>query len=225
MFSEPSCVMAVFAHPDDAELLCYGLLQRLVGKGARVVVLIVSDGSRGVAVGDQGEDGLALIRMCETRAAFAGLGAEVRSLGAADGSIAATGELISGIEAHLMEVRPDLVVTHHLDKFGFDHQDHIAVARAVRNICIRKPFVATLLSAEPLQPFSDFRPTLFVDITEHLENKIAALAHHASQAGRSYLTEDFHRTRGARWMQLVGTAPTVQTRVFETFAVEKAVLV
>jgi len=215
--------MAIFAHPDDAELLCFGLLRRLVGEGVRVVILIVSDGSRGVAVGHAGDERLAQIRMRETRAALAGIGAEIRSLSEPDGRITATGEVISAIEAQLMEVRPDLVVTHHLDTLGTDHQDHSAVARAVRNICMRKPFVVTLLSAEPLQPFTDFRPTLFVDITDHLQDKVAALAHHTSQAGRAYLTEEFHRIRGARWMQLAGTTLTEQPKVFETFAIEQAV--
>lgn len=225
MIQGVSCAMAVFAHPDDVELLCFGLLQRLAGEGAHIVVLIVSDGSRGVAVGDAGEEGLAQIRMRETRAALAGLDAEILSLDEPDGRIIVTGEVISAIETQIMEVRPDLVVTHHLDTIGSDHQDHAAVACMVRNICMRKQFVTTLLSAEPLQPFTDFRPTLFVDITDHLHEKVEALGHHTSQAGRAYLTEEFHRIRGARWMQLVGTALTEQPRVFETFAVEQAVWV
>jgi N-acetylglucosamine malate deacetylase 1 len=225
MIRGATCAMAVFAHPDDAELLCFGLLQRLAGEGVRVVILIVSDGSRGVAVGDAGNERLAQIRMRETCAALSGIGAEIRSLDEPDGRITATGEVISAIEAQFMEVRPDLVITHHLDTLGSDHQDHSTVARMVRNICMRKPFVMTLLSAEPLQPFTDFRPTLFVDITDHLKDKVAVLAHHTSQAGRAYLTEEFHRIRGGRWMQLVGAAPTEQPRVFEAFAIERAVWV
>ena len=122
-----------------------------------------------------------------------------------------------------MNVQPEVVVTHYLDKIGADHQDHIAVASIVRNICMRKPFVTTLLGAEPLQPFTDFRPSFFVDITEQLPEKIEALELHASQNGRAYLTEDFHRTRGSRWGPLVKTAPVEQPRVFETFSIEQMV--
>lgn len=40
-------VLAVFAHPDDAELTCFGTLGVLHSRGYRVLVGIVTDGTAG----------------------------------------------------------------------------------------------------------------------------------------------------------------------------------
>ncbi|MEP3345023.1 MAG: PIG-L family deacetylase [Litoreibacter sp.] len=215
--------MMIFAHPDDAELLSFGLMRRIFLSGGNIDVLIVSDGSSGIAVGESALDQLPLVRMQETRNALRNIARDVTTLALPDGKITPDGDTVRVIEAAIVDKRPDLVVTHHLDGTGTDHQDHRAVASAVRNICFRKPFVTTILSVEPLQPFTDFKPTCFVDITDHLDEKCEALKHHVSQAGRAYLDKAFHSARGLRWSSLVATKPSHDDRVFETYAIEKTV--
>jgi len=222
MISEATKILAVFAHPDDAELLCFGLLKKFADRGADVRVLIASDGSRGVAVGSDPVQDLSQIRMAETSAALATVAASVETLLLCDGALDPGRELVSAIEAVMQRERPDLVVTHYGDKTGTDHNDHAAVALAVRNICYRKHYVKALISCEPLQPFTDFVPSFFVDISEQMSAKSVALSCHASQAGRHYLSEVFHRARGQRWAALAG--PERVGAIFEAFRIEKMVI-
>jgi LmbE family N-acetylglucosaminyl deacetylase len=222
MFDNTKKVLAIFAHPDDAELLCFGLLMKLAAMSVSVKVLIVSDGARGVAVGEDAQAELARVRMDETRAALSPVTQDVETLSFPDGGLRLDGETVSAIEASIQRTQPDLVVTHFCDPSGTDHHDHGIVAAAVRNICYRKSYVKTLLSCEPLQPFTDFVPTLFVNIVSQFDSKCAALALHASQGGRAYLTEGFHRARGERWAGLARAG--LMGAVFEAFRVEKMVV-
>ena len=45
--TEPLDVLAVMAHPDDAELLCGGALAASSDRGERVGILTLTDGGRG----------------------------------------------------------------------------------------------------------------------------------------------------------------------------------
>jgi LmbE family N-acetylglucosaminyl deacetylase len=222
MLSFTKNVLAIFAHPDDAELLCYGLLKKLASTGVSISILIVSNGSQGVAVGDSAHSTLSLVRMKETRAALRGITENVETLSFPDGNLCVDGKTISAIEEAVLRIRPDFVITHHCDHTGIDHHDHRAVATMVRNICFRTSFIKILLSCEPLQPLANFSPSFFVDTTPYFNDKCLALASHVSQHGRAYLSEAFHRTRAARW---AGLAPKTDegppSAVYEAFCVEK----
>lgn len=220
----PQRVMAVFAHPDDAELLCFGLLKRLADAGASIKVVVVSDGSKGVAVGKHAPHDLPLIRMEETLAALTPITKDVLTLSQPDGVLRMDADLTTNIETMVLRHRPELMISHYVDPTGIDHNDHRVIGSAVRNICFRKPFVKTLLSCEPIQPHTDFRPSLFVDITDQFAAKCTALGMHASQAGRIYLSEDYNRSRASRWMRLDAEHSGEMPSLFEAFRVEKMVI-
>lgn len=224
LLGNPQRVMAVFAHPDDAELLCFGLLKRLARAGASIKIVIVSDGSKGVAVGKHAPHDLPLIRMDETQAALAGVTGDVLTLSQPDGVLRMDADLMTNIETMILHHRPELVVSHYVDPMGIDHNDHRVIGAAVRNICYRKPFVKTMLSCEPIQPHTDFNPTLFVEITAQFEEKCAALEMHASQAGRIYLSPEYTRSRASRWMRLDSEHSVPTPGLFEAFRVEKMVI-
>jgi len=219
----PASALAIFAHPDDAELLSFGLLKRLSAAGVAVSILIVTDGSRGVSAGHQPPSDLPVIRMKETRAALAGITRDVQALALPDGKVIKDGDTVTAIEKVVLDRRPDLVVTHYLDPNGIDHQDHRAIAAAVRNICFRKPFVRTLLSCEPLQPYTDFVPNVFIDISACFAEKCEAIATHQSQNGRVYLSEEFHQTRCLRWAGLMA-GEDGRRSLFEAYRLEKMVV-
>jgi len=220
----PAGVLAVFAHPDDAELICYGTLRTLATQNSIVKVLIMTNGSNGFSVSERANPQLPAMRRDETIAALRQVTSSIRFCDFPDGRLISSADLIGAIETTINDEQPELVITHFADRTGIDHQDHSAVARSVRNICFRKPFVHCLLSGEPIQPYTDFQPNVFVDITPHFEEKCGALSQHRSQAGRQYLEKAFHETRSTRWASLANPEPSVGPRYFESFQLEKLVV-
>jgi N-acetylglucosamine malate deacetylase 1 len=220
----PASVLAIFAHPDDAELICYGTSKKFATGNSVVKVLILTDGSNGFSVSGRADPQLPAVRRDETIAALQQVTSSIKFCDFPDGSLISNADLIGTIETTINDEQPELVITHFADRTGVDHQDHAAVARSVRNVCFRKPFVRCLLSGEPIQPYTDFQPNVFVDITPYFEEKCAALARHRSQAGRQYLEKAFHEARSTRWASLANAGPSTGTRYFESFRLEKLVV-
>ncbi|MFJ4880322.1 PIG-L deacetylase family protein [Streptomyces sp. NPDC088745] len=211
-------VVAVIAHPDDAELLCYGTLRQARLAGAAATVVVVTHGANGVSVADA-DAGRRLDeddRAAEVRAAWAGTGVDTVFLGLPDGALAPDRDLISAVERELAARRCTVLITHSL-RAANDHQDHLAVGTAAANAATRVPSCHTVLHGEPHAPRSGFTPTVLVDITSFLDDKVLALKAHQSQAGRWYLGEEYtrHQAAQAAW-RLRPTAAT-DGRVFETF--------
>jgi LmbE family N-acetylglucosaminyl deacetylase len=211
-------VVAVVAHPDDAELLAYGTLLRYRQLGADVTVLMATHGAGGVSLADAargirlGEDA----RTREVRAAWAGTGVEVAWLGLADGALRPDRGLISAVEGELVRLGCTTVITHspHADN---DHQDHLALATATSNAATRVPSCHTVLYGEPHAPRSNFAPTVLVDITAFLDDKVKALAQHRTQGGRWYLEESYTRQRAAAAGWRLRPTDAAAGRVFEAF--------
>ncbi|MGW5679614.1 PIG-L deacetylase family protein [Streptomyces sp. NPDC003860] len=211
-------IVALVAHPDDAELMCYGTLRRWQDAGATVTVVSATHGANGISRNDYAA-GTRLTpahRPAENTAAFAGTGIMVECLGMTDGALTPGIDLVSAIEDTLARHHCTVLITHALHG-GNDHQDHHAVARAALNAATRIPTCTTVLHGQPHAPHHQTSPTVLVDITDHLDDKIKALAQHHSQAGRYYLTEDYTRWRahGAGWAALPDQAAA--GRAYEAF--------
>src|SRR3954465_14438021 len=69
-------ILAVMAHPDDAELLCAGTLGRAKGDGAAIGVCVMCRGDKGVASDTTARD-LGSVRHEEAKEAVNVLGAEL----------------------------------------------------------------------------------------------------------------------------------------------------
>ncbi|MYZ37958.1 PIG-L family deacetylase [Streptomyces sp. SID4917] len=209
---------AVVAHPDDAELLAYGTLRRYRQLGADITVLMATHGAHGVSLADMAR-GVRLAadeRVREVEAAWDGTGIKVTGLGLADGALHPDRNLISAIEGELVRLRCTTLITHspHADN---DHQDHRALAAATTNAATRVPSCHTLLYGEPHAPRSAFAPTVLVDITAFLDDKVKALARHESQRGRWYLGETYTRQRAAAAGWRLHPSAAAAGRAFEAF--------
>src|SRR5690242_7481683 len=79
-------VLAVMAHPDDAELLCAGTLARAQAEGAQVAICVMCNGEKGVSSGHQIEN-LAEVRRSEMDDAAKCLQAKVFWFDSSDGSL------------------------------------------------------------------------------------------------------------------------------------------
>ena len=179
---EPLDVLAVFAHPDDAELVCGGALAKASARGERVGILDLTRG-------EMGTRGTPELREREAQAAAEVLGVRVRrNAGLPDGRLDGSHEARAVVAAHLRQLRPRVVVTHWLEG---RHPDHRAAARLV----VDASFIAGLRNAEVAgEPHRlhkivhgiAFRedappPSFVVDVTDEIERKLEAIRCFRSQ--------------------------------------------
>src|SRR5215831_4705517 len=116
-------VLAVFSHPDDAELTMAGTLIKLKALGHRTGI---ADLSRG----EMGTRGTPEIRAKEALDAAGVMGLDARvNLGLPDGHLALNEETKTAVVRLFRQHRPKVVFTSHWDD---PHPDHAAVARIVR---------------------------------------------------------------------------------------------
>lgn len=105
-------VLAVFAHPDDAEIAAGGTMANWVDAGREVHLLVLTNGDRGSQdpLLDRGE--LASIRVRETEAAARELGlASVRILDVHDGELENTTQVREQVVRRIREVRAESVLS------------------------------------------------------------------------------------------------------------------
>ncbi|HXT51112.1 MAG TPA: bacillithiol biosynthesis deacetylase BshB1 [Thermoanaerobaculia bacterium] len=194
--SEPLDVLAIGAHPDDAELGCGGTLALLAQAGKRVGLLHLT-------TGEAGSRGTAEGRRREAENAAAALGAVALAfLDCGDGGLRNGTVEEDALIAELRRLRPELV----LGPTPADrHPDHGRAHRLVADAC----FYAGLArrgAGKPHRPaavFSymqhdPFAPSFIVDVSTAWEAKQRALDAYESQLHQPRGTEP-----GAGW----ATAP------------------
>lgn len=189
--AEPT-VMTVFAHPDDAELSCFGLLSRLRDEGWKVVMAIATRGENGADIGEWD-------RVNEATEAAELIGANVVFGSFVDGYVSKTKELITWVEDLLLVHRPTLIVTHFTGEAKLAHQDHVAVEGAVHVAMRRADWLPDLVLAEGIENDPSFRPNWFVNIGAYFDCKQQAIAIHSSQAAKHYMEAEYTELRARRW--------------------------
>lgn len=197
----PERALVVVAHPDDCDFGSAGTVATWTARGAQVSYCIVTDGSAGSADPDVDLSKLAEIRQLEQRAAAAAVGVhDVTFLGYPDGRLAVSLDVRRDISREIRRVRPDVVVSQSpqrlFDRIRASHPDHLAAGEAA--LCAvypdaRNPYAfPELLTEEGLEPFevpevwlmASPSPNRYVDISDHVEDKIAALLCHETQIAK-----------------------------------------
>lgn len=179
----PCDVLAVGAHPDDAELGCGATLARLATAGRRVAILDLT-------AGELGTRGDVEVRADEADAAGRALGVSWRHcLGLPDGGL--DGGHDGQLAAVVRVVRAAVPRVVLLPDARDPHPDHAATAALVRRATflagvgkygaeLGAPWRPRLLLAYP-GPRQQLTVDLVVDVTSVYARKRAALAAHASQ--------------------------------------------
>lgn len=190
----PQTVLVLVPHPDDAEFGAGGTIARLARAGARVLIVIATDGSKGALEADH--DTLAQRRTEEARRAAAVLGAEPPiMLGHPDLELDTLppGRLREQFIRLIRCFRPDVVIAQDPATPGEKHPDHCVAAWAAAEAVAfaHLPNLHPEHLAEGLAPHFVTEKYFFrapaadqnklVDITDTLEVKLAALAEHRSQ--------------------------------------------
>ena len=192
----PGRALAIYAHPDDADVSCGGTLARWAEQGGEVHVVVCTNGDKGSA--DAAVDPAALVRRrageVQRAAEALGIAGHVL-LGHPDGELYDERQLVSELVAHVRRLRPEVVVCPDPTAvfFGqhyFNHRDHRAVGWAALDAVA--PAAAQphyFPEAGPAHQVSSVlmsgtvTPDVWVDISSTLERKTRAVMCHESQLG------------------------------------------
>ncbi len=191
--TEPLDVLAVMAHPDDAEIFCGGALIKSAEAGERTGVLDLT-------AGEAGSRGTIESRAREAAAAAEAMGlADRRCAGLKDTGLAGDRNSRVVVAGLIRTLRPRVVVTHWT---GGRHPDHRAAAALARDASFmaglrnfpaegpphrpEKVVHALAFAQEPV------KPTFVIDVTGQMDRKIEALSAYGSQfRGTSGIGEVF----------------------------------
>ena len=193
MPEEWESALAIVAHPDDLEYGTASAIARWTSQDKKITYIMVSSGEAGID--GMHPDESKVVREAEERASAKAVGVDVvEFLGHTDGVIEYGLPLRRDIARVIRLHRPDVVVTqgHELTRRGGSlvMADHrvvgLAVLDAIRDAANRWIFLELL--EEGLEPWGEVRfacvggggpdATYGVDVTEHIERGVAALAEH-----------------------------------------------
>ena len=165
-------ILAISAHPDDAEIGCGGTLAKHADDGDRVHLLVITDGKNGP--GEVGQ------RKHEQEMAANVLGIHALFWGNIPDCEVSLHEkdLVALIERVIKHTKADIIYTHSVDD---SHQDHVAVARGTLGAARHCPTVLAYDAPSSI----GFHETVFVDISTTIDKKVEALRCHASQVAAS----------------------------------------
>ena len=192
-----SSALVLFAHPDDAEFMCGGTVAAWAAAGTDVHYVVITDGSAGSNEPGMTRQEIAVFREREQRAAAEVLGVRsVTFLGETDGMLEVTLDTRRKVCREVRRLRPEVLVAPDPARLWYgsgyiNHWDHkqagMLALTAVMPDAPTRPMFPELLD-EGLQPFevenlwlvTDEADT-FVDISDSMDTKLAALAAHESQ--------------------------------------------
>lgn len=192
--SVPEVALAIYAHPDDAEVSCGGTLASWAKAGSHIEVLICNLGDKGTTVVGVDSADLSRRRADEVAHAAQVLGLDGHeNLGIPDGELENTPDLRRRLVSVIRRVRPTVLVCPDplAVFFGqdyYNHRDHRIAGWASLDAASPAAALPLYFSEEgpPHQVATIYlsgtlEPDVWVDISATLDTKIEALLCHASQ--------------------------------------------
>ena len=211
IFSEKQRVMFIFAHPDDAEIYCGGLIARLVSDKKQVKLIKMTTGNKGSRGETISEADLAKTRESEDGEALKALGlndSDSLNLNLGDGEIETNLETIGKVVKEIRKFKPNLIVTHNPEKtlirdleggYYVNHRDHRHTAEVTvdaaypysRDLLFYPEHIKDGLSGHSCSEFLfvdswGHQDSIYIDVTDFAETRTKAIACHKSQ----YSTEN-----------------------------------
>jgi LmbE family N-acetylglucosaminyl deacetylase len=227
--NEPTPVLVVTPHPDDAEGGAGGTMAQWSAQGRKVVLVVCTNGDKGTSDRSIASVELAEIRQKEQRKAAEVLGiAEVVFLGYPDQGLEDSVELRESIVRQIRTHRPETVMTVDPNRRYIRHRDHHIAGRVTLDAVF--PYARDHLAypehlREGLEPhkvrqvylWGAEEPDAFLQITDDaFQKKREALYCHVSQVGqRTEEAEARARQRNADIGMKIGAPLAEQFKLIE----------
>ena len=221
---QPKIVLGIAAHPDDLEFSASGTMAKYIAAGAKGYYFILTNASKGTSDRSITPEQIRDTRRDEQRAAAKILGLTDVFFGDyEDGALEVTQALKRDIARVIRMVKPDVVITMdptniYSAEHGFiNHTDHRAAGQATLDAVYplaRDHLAFPELLQEGHEPHKTATVLMtnfdahnfYVDISAHMDTKLAALHAHASQVPDPNATDEFLRKQAARAGSKVGAA-------------------
>lgn len=214
----PSTVLAVYAHPDDADVACGGSLARWARDGAAVHVILLADGGKGTIDPDADLAAFVAERRGEVATAAKALGvASVEHVDIPDGEVAEKRDLTELLVARMRALKPDLVLGHdptatYFGSVYVNHVDHRAGGWALLDaVAPASAMPHYFPAAGPAHRVDDvllsgtLEPDAYVDVTESIDAKVEAVCAHRTQLSNELdLVAESIRAQGRADGQVAG---------------------
>ncbi len=187
---KPDRVLAIVAHPDDAELLCAGTLARAKQDGAEVAICVMCQGDKGQP--QTPIKNLAAKRRAEMLDSGKLLAAQIFFGEFSDGALEDTTESRGKLVEIFRQFKPTLVLAHSPNDYHADHRAASALAEAASWFCASR---GQKTKSAPVQTppalwfmdtvnMSGFEPSIYIDVTPFLPLKQRMLQCHKTQLAR-----------------------------------------
>ncbi len=172
--------LAIFAHPDDAELTCGGTIIKLVDLGYRVGLIDLTQG-------EMATRGTVRQRSEEAKCAAGVMGVHLReNLRLLDSRVENSFENRLGVVHLLRKYRPHLLLLPYWEQ---RHPDHYKSSQMIYEACYLSGLKKLGAPGEPFRPykiihstsFIEVQHTFIVDVTEQFERKLEAVRCYRSQ--------------------------------------------
>lgn len=191
-------VLCFTAHPDDIDFGAAATIAGWTAAGVEVSYCIMTDGDAGGFDPDQREE-IVRLRDEEQRRAAALVGVtDIHYLHERDGYLEPSHTVIREVVRLIRQLRPDVVLSMHPERnwnrIQKSHPDHLAVGEAVTRAvypALENPFAYPELAAAGLEAYKlpwlwlfagpEERENHFVDVTDQVHEKLAAIHIHVSQ--------------------------------------------
>lgn len=191
----PDRALAVYAHPDDPEVGCGGTLARWAASGTEIHLVIANRGDKGSSDPSTDPDALAVRRAEEVGRAAEVLGLSgVEHLGYPDGDIDNDADLRARLVEIIRRRRPDAVIAADPTAVFFgdsyvNHRDHRELGWAVLDSVVPAasplyvPGAGSAHQVALLLLSGTLEADAWVDISDVLDRKVAAVVCHESRLG------------------------------------------
>jgi len=168
-------LLAIVAHPDDAELLCGGKLAKTAAQGNRAGILDLT-------AGESGSAGSVEERAREAAEAARILGVSRHCAALPDSRLQDDVASRTAVAGWIRKLQPRVVITHWPDA---RHPDHAATSRIVQAACFLAGLRNYRAEGAPHRPRkllysltyqeSNEKPTFVVDISDFFKTKLDAI--------------------------------------------------
>lgn len=214
----PGIAMAVYAHPDDADVAAGGVMAYWAAQGCAVHLVVVCDGSKGAHGSQTNPARLREVRRGELQLAADLMGvSEVHVLEVPDGDVTNNDELRATLVGLIRRVRPEVVLgpdptatffggvyVNHRDhrEAGWALLDAVAPAAAMP---LYYPEQGAVHQVEWLLLSGTHEPDVVIDVASSIDVKVkAVLAHHSQTGDDAEGVSDVVRGRAAQAGRTLG---------------------